>query len=82
MEVYEVVQKLIGKIEPYGDTNIDEMRVENLKEYINLTHLLIADLIEIAKYKDRYEYSIKILGTDAYKELLEIREIIDGELAS
>jgi len=80
MGIYKIVQKLIGNIEPYGDTNIDEIRIKNLNEHIELTRSLILDLIEVAKYKDRYEYSIKTLGTDAYKRLLEIREMIDNEL--
>jgi len=77
MEIYEIVQKLIGSIEPYGDTNIDEVRVKNLENHINLTYSLIEDLIGTARYKDRREYSIKTIGINAYNGLLEIKEMID-----
>lgn len=33
IDTYEVVKKIIGKIEPLGETNIDNDRFENLKKY-------------------------------------------------
>lgn len=76
MEIYEVVKKLIGSIEPYGDSSIDEKRNSNLDEHIKFTHSLIEGLVEVAKYKNRHEYSIKNLGINAHDGLLEITEII------
>ena len=80
MTIYEIVKKLIGNIEPYGDTDIDEERKDNLKEHEILTYGLIRDLIETAKLKDRPEYSIHELGHDAYNILWEIKETIDNEI--
>lgn len=77
MELYEIVKKLIGSIEPYGDSNIDEQRLSNINNHIILTQALIRDLIDVAEFKDRPEYSIKKLGTVAYDGLEEIKEMIN-----
>ena len=36
MELIDIVNKLIGNIEPIGDTSVDEERFENLKSYCEL----------------------------------------------
>lgn len=65
MEIYDVVKKLIGNIEPVGSTHRDEKRLENLKEHIELTATLLHDLQNIAPYKDRVEYSMQVIGKKA-----------------
>lgn len=80
MEIYDVINKLIGKIEPYGDSNIDKERMENLKIHVDIIYKMIEDLIEVAKYKNRPEYSIRVLALTAYEELLEIKRMIDNEI--
>lgn len=80
MDIYTVIKRIIGNIEPYGDTDIDETRIDNLKNHIDVTFSLIEDLIKVAKHKDRYEASIKDMGNLAYNELLEIKKMIDSEL--
>lgn len=74
---YQVVKKLIGNIEPYGDSNIDKERMKNLQEHYDVTESLVKDLIDVAKYRNRPEASIKELGNEAYLELIEIKNIID-----
>ena len=66
MEIYDVVKKLIGNIEPVGTTYIDEKRLKNLKEHIDLTANLLHDLQIIVQYKDRDEYSMSVIGQKAY----------------
>ena len=41
MDVYEVVEKLIGPVSPVGETHTDNARFENLKELIELTDRLL-----------------------------------------
>lgn len=72
MEMYEIVKKLIGDIEPYGDTNIDEKHMKNLSEHIELV-----DLILVAKYKNRPEASMKEIGERAYDMLKEFHNNIE-----
>lgn len=80
MDIPEIVKKLIGSIEPLGDSQIDEKRYENLIEHVYLISDLIESLIFVSKYKDSYEASVKQLGARAYAELLELRDCINGQI--
>lgn len=80
MEFKEIIKKIIGSIEPYGDTNIDEERSKNLEIHMEVTYELIKDLIDVAKYRNRNEYSMKNLGLDAFELLKELKLIIDDEI--
>jgi hypothetical protein len=62
MTYLEIVNKLIGPINPIGETNTDGERFENLKALCNLTEGLIKQIEEVAGSKDRQEYSIKRCG--------------------
>jgi len=59
MTIYEVVKKLIGSIKPYGETNIDKKRLDNLEYHKQLTESLILDLVDSAQFRKRKEYSMK-----------------------
>lgn len=60
MEIYNVVKKLVGSIEPIGDTKIDNERFENLKTMCNLVDKLLTDIDTIAyNYKDSKQSSLK-----------------------
>lgn len=60
INVYEVVKKLIGPINPIGSTETDEMRFENLKSTTELVDALLTD-IDAVQYvnKDCCEFSRK-----------------------
>jgi hypothetical protein len=77
MDIPEIVKKLIGSIEPRGDSQIDEKRYENLIEHSYLVSDLIENLIFVSKYKDSYEGSVSKLGKRAYTELLELRDCLN-----
>ncbi len=56
----DIVQRLIGKIRPIGETNEDEKRFENLKAMCELTEILISEIDEVGyDFKNRVEYSMK-----------------------
>lgn len=60
MTNYDVVKKLIGNINPTGETNEDNKRFENLKvmcELLNEIHTAIDNVVY--EYKDCKEFSIK-----------------------
>jgi len=65
MEIYDVVKKLIGGIDPVGDSGVDEKKYENLETHIELVYKLLSDLNDVARNKDRIEYSIKRAGKKA-----------------
>jgi len=68
MTNYDVVKKLIGPINPVGETNTDNERFENLKAMCELVDQLLTDIDDVAyKNKDRHELSMKRAGEYASK---------------
>lgn len=57
MEIVDVVTKLIGKIDPVGETHTDNARYDNIKVMTALIDSLMYEIHEIARY-ERHEYSI------------------------
>ena len=60
MDIYEVVKKLVGEIEPVGESHYDKKSFENLKVMIDLMDKIHTYLDTIAyENKDKQEFSIK-----------------------
>lgn len=58
--IIEIIENLVGEINPVGETNEDEVRFENLKVMCDLVNSLISKIDDVAyKNKDSYEFSIK-----------------------
>lgn len=74
--ILEVVSELVGYIEPYRDTRIDETRYINQEKIIDLVTNGIEDLIENSKYRHRTERSMEVIGDRAYKSLKELYQMI------
>lgn len=68
----DVVKKLIGSVQPYGASHIDEQRFENLKAMCELVGDLMEEIKDAAKAKDRHEHSMKEMGLYAYKFLSQL----------
>jgi len=68
----DVVKKLIGNIQPYGASHIDEQRFENLRAMCELVGDLMDEIKDAAKSKDRQEHSMKEMGLYAYKFLTQL----------
>jgi hypothetical protein len=81
MNIYQVTKKLIGSIEPIGETNTDNRRYENLDIHIYTVEKLLYDLTELSFERNRHEHSIKKAGERAYKYIKslaeELKEYID-----
>lgn len=60
-----VVDALIGDTEPYGDSYIDQFRLENQQKLKDLTEHLIHRLLVSTHGCERTEYSMKRIGDDA-----------------
>lgn len=71
---YEVVKKLLGPIEPIGETNTDEKRRQNLVKTIDVVSQLIRDIRDVVGYKTRDEWSMKNMGVMADYFLKELKE--------
>lgn len=73
IDVYEVVKKLIGSIQPIGETQTDNRRLENLKAMTELVDKLLTDIDEIAhRYKNNHQYSMKTAAEYASKFYTDI----------
>jgi hypothetical protein len=78
MELKEVVLKLVGPINPIGETNEDNKRFENLKVIMELINDLIQYTDDMAySNKDHYEYSRKRASDYVYKYLTDKIGIIE-----
>lgn len=67
---YDIVKKLIGNIEPVGETNEDRKRYDNLEDMFELVYLLLKDIKKVSEYSDRQEASVKRIAKKAYGELV------------
>lgn len=62
MNYKDVVLKLVGDIRPQGETHIDDIRFENLKEMCTLIEWLLIEVNHVSYNKKRHEYSMKRAG--------------------
>lgn len=79
MSIYEIIKKLIGSITPYGDSTVDATRIHNLEAYEVLAYALVIDLIEVAKFKNSPEYSMRKMGDSAFAMLEGIKKRIEED---
>jgi hypothetical protein len=77
MELYDVVKKLLGPIEPVGESNADDKRFENLDATVNLVARLLNDICDVVQYKDCQEYSRSRAGKRAKECLGLIKERLE-----
>lgn len=72
MELKEIVLKLVGDINPHGDSSRDEKTFENLKVLCNLVEELLTT-IDYVHYnnKNAFEFSVKRASEHAKKFLTE-----------
>ena len=72
--LYDVTKRLCGMIEPTGESNTDITRLANLEDTIDLVERLTQDIIYVARNKDAYENSVKVIGLKADSFITEMRE--------
>jgi len=76
--IYEVVKKLIGNINPVGETNEDGRRYDNLKMMIHVVENLITDLDDLEyNHKDSHEYSVKRSADEAAKFFAQMKSNLE-----
>ena len=69
-QVYEIIQKLIGKIRPVGESNQDAERLKNIETFIQVFEKMHIEIDDIAyKYSDRREASVKAIVDRCDKHL-------------
>ena len=79
MEIYEIVTKLVGKINPVGETDTDNERFENLKIICELVEKLVVDIDTVGySNKNAYEFSKKRAAEYSEKFIIERLGISDN----
>ena len=74
VELIEVVRKLIGPIQPVGETNADSRRLANLEVLLDILGDLLEDVREAARQSDRSESSVRAIGYKARDFLNELKD--------
>lgn len=78
-EICKVVDFLIGETEPAADQAIDDVRLENLKTLIDISHWAMYRLYRVSEYRTSSYYSCKGMGEKAYSEMMELKEYFEDE---
>ena len=79
--IYNIATKLIGDIEPIGESNYDEKCAINIKEYQHLINMLISDIASCLPYKTCYQASMKNIGISAERIINDLNEDIEEWLS-
>ena len=78
-QIYEILQKLIGKIRPVGESNEDKERLKNVQVFIKVFDMMHVEIDDIAyQYGERYEASMKAIA-DKCNEHLDTMGICNGD---
>ena len=72
LTLYDIVIQQIGPIVPYSDTRIDEKRLENLEEFLDLLEMMLVAVEEVAQFKDSRFISSQVMGRRAHNYLKDI----------
>lgn len=68
--IYKIVKKLVGPIDPIGETTTDSINFKNLIVLTNLVEDLLRDINHVAStYKDCQEHGMERAGRHAAKFL-------------
>lgn len=73
MTHFEIVMKLIGPVQPVGETGPDERRLQNIKALTELTDRLLGEVSRAASCANRHEASMKVIGKHAKQFLDDVR---------
>ena len=74
MELYEIVMKLIGPVQPVGETRADEQRLESMKKLTELTDRLLFEIDAAAHNADRAEASMRAIGVHARDFMADVKD--------
>jgi hypothetical protein len=72
----ELILKLIGPVTAVGDSGVDEQRLHNLDEMIDVTFALIFEIERASHAARRPEASMKKIGRKAQLYLAELKSQI------
>ena len=75
MNNVDVIKKLIGAVQPVGETHMDTQRLENLKEMCDVTRELMSTIYHVYNSsRNDQRFSMKKASDYAKLFLIEIRD--------
>lgn len=74
MEIIDVVNKLIGSVNPIADSSVDEKRLENLRQYCDLVDKMLFEINMVANQRESPYASVMTAGHFAHKFLTDIKD--------
>jgi len=77
IELHPLVQKLVGAIEPVGQTEVDELRLLNLIDHMGLLDKMVQAAISVSRNANSHEGSVKEAGQYAKAALENIKDDIE-----
>lgn len=77
MTNYDFIKKILGVIQPWGETRTDEQRYENLEATIKVVDKLLYDIYDVSKDANRHEASMAKAGKRAKAFLQQLADYID-----
>lgn len=72
IDLHEVVMKLVGPVQPVGETGEDERRLDNMRALTDLVDDLLGEIEKVEPAADRVEGSMRAIGVHAREFLREI----------
>lgn len=76
-DIPSLISHLIGGIAPIADSAYDKKVLDNLKEYTDVTEIMLFNVMKICECRDSLYGSEAEVGKYAYKRLLNLRQMID-----
>lgn len=80
MELIDVVMKLVGPVDPVGETHTDDKRLDNLIVLRDLTRKLLDRIESVAEASDGHMASVKAAKDCASAFLADVRAAGVGEV--
>ena len=79
-DINEVIDALIGQVEPLGDSRWDRDRLQNLRKLEEVADRVIDTILLLIPYHTSYEDSVSEIGKEALKWAEFWKEELSGEL--
>lgn len=75
MEIYDIVKKLIGNIDPIGESNYNEKALQSLKDTIGLVDKLLSDIADVSHGENSHMHSFFLAGKVARSYLNDVKDV-------
>lgn len=73
-EVADIVFKIVGEIEPVGETHTDDARFTHLQTLLNTLDILIDEVTFVLPCENRHEYSMQRAGQEVRNWIKDKRQ--------